>query len=122
MMADDRFRWFNEVTNSDDLTTVSTRCGIDREQLRLEFVEDRVSADTVIAIATAYGKRTTIGLVLCGLIPRDDITTKLSHEELMSLGTLDEILDEFTRRVEKNPTLAKELVIEIARLRAAKIE
>lgn len=111
-------RWFNEGTHGDDLITVSKRCGVDLEQLRLEFVEDRVSADTVIAIAKAYGKRTTIGLVLCGLIPRDDITAKLTQEELIFLSTLDEILDEVSRRVEKKPELAKQLILEISRSRA----
>ncbi|QGU03143.1 hypothetical protein CKALI_11495 [Corynebacterium kalinowskii] len=119
-MTEDRFRWFTEATAGDSLSAVAERCGLDREMLRLEFVEDRVTAETVIAIAKEYKNRTTIGLVLCGLIPKSDVTTPLSREELISLATLDEILGEFTRRVKKNPELAKELVLEIARLRAEK--
>lgn len=102
-MSDRRFDWYASLTGKASFQEVAKNIGMDPQILIKEMQDDQLSPGTVIALAQAYGQRTTLALAITGLVPAEDVTRPLTIEERLQLASTEELLLEIAERIEKDP-------------------
>lgn len=94
----DTIEWYEASVGGASENAVAIRAGINQRTLNRQIKAGRLTAETVAAIASAYGRDVLDGLVAAGLISRDDIRRHGARVALAA-ATDREIADEVWRRL-----------------------
>lgn len=94
----DAMTWYAKTTGTDTINAVASKAGLIYTTLSRQLRAKNLSAETVVAIARAYGRDTLDALVAHGLITQDDLRRHGLHTTL-SDATDAEIADEVWRRL-----------------------
>ena len=90
--------WYRSTVGDDSENAVATKAQIHQRTLNGQRRKGSLSAETVVAVAKAYGRDVLDALVVCGLITEEDIRRHGIRESLAS-ATDEEIANEVYRRL-----------------------
>ena len=84
--------WYARTTGGDSFNKVGRKSGRDPSAISKAAAKGwKLSAETVIAIALAYGQNPVDALIACGFIPPVDGTHGVTLEQAANRQLLDEI-------------------------------
>ncbi|MCD4557639.1 phage regulatory CII family protein [Schaalia sp. lx-100] len=95
--------WFQETVKSESINAIARKAGINQVTLNRQVNEDRLSAETIAAIARAYKKSVLDALVIQGLLKEADLVSFVRSVEVQKL-TDEELVAEIMRRLKECPT------------------
>lgn len=93
----DHKRWLEELT-TDTTNGAAEKAGITPATLFRQLTRGRISAENVIALSRAYGKKAGDELVRTGFLNPEDIEG-VGIESALRLATSRQMLDEIDRRM-----------------------
>lgn len=94
----DTIDWYTETTDGDTTNAVATKAGLVTTTLARQLERQKLTAETVAAIAGAYGRDVLDALVIAGLITNEQIDRHAARATL-GAATDKEIADEVWRRM-----------------------
>lgn len=90
--------WYEKVTNGDSGNQVAEKAGISQSTLSRQVNSGRFSAEVVVAVARRYGASPIRGLIILGLVTREEFEKEIRAVQL-SEYTDGEIVEEVARRL-----------------------
>lgn len=90
--------WYKETVGNDSQNMVAANSGIVPSSLYRQL-PDRLSPQTVVKIAHAYGVSAINGLVALGLLSDEDISELVASDSLRD-ATDQQLIDELARRID----------------------
>lgn len=100
--------WYKRTVGSDSTNMVAENAGIVPASLYRQL-PDKLSPQSVVKIARAYGVSAIEGLVALGLLDDGDIRM-LGISDSLKNATSDELLREIAARLDRDPSLADQPV------------
>lgn len=98
--------WYDELTDHAPRTPAAEKAGISQSTLHNQMNRGRLSVETVLALARAYGRNPVIALAETGYVTPDEV--EVGKSVAVAAFSLDQISDkrliaEFMRRINKSP-------------------
>ena len=69
----DSMTWYTRTVKDASVNAVATRSGVVQSTLARQIKAGSLTAETVVAVARAYGADVLDALVACGLITKDEV-------------------------------------------------
>lgn len=93
--------WYRRTVGDDSINQAAEHAGIQQATLNRQLKSGKLTPETVVAVARAYGKSAVKALLIQGLLRRDDVAVFARVEALESASDR-EIADEVWRRLTKD--------------------
>ena len=90
--------WYAETVGTDSTNRVADRAGLVQTTLGRQLKSGKLSAETVVAVADAYGRDVLDALVILGLITREQIR-RHGIREALAAASDEEIAEEVWKRL-----------------------
>lgn len=91
-------QWYDETVGGDSENAVAKKARINQRTLNRQRKSGRLSAETVVAVADAYGRDVLDALVILGLITREQIR-RHGIREALAAASDEEIAEEVWKRL-----------------------
>ena len=87
--------WYEKTVRDSSVNAVAAKAGLVQSTLSRQVRAEALTAETVVAIARAYGADVLDALVACGLITRDEIRAhgvKAALEDALEIELAAEVM------------------------------
>lgn len=100
-------KWFAATTNGDSVNAVATKAGLTQSTLARHHKAGAFPAETVIAVARAYGADVIRSLIDAGHLAQEDVKRYQSKVNLRQVSDID-LATEIHRRATEGQILLEE--------------
>lgn len=98
-------KWFATTTNGDSVNAVATKAGLTQSTLSRHHRAGVFPAETVIAIARAYGADVILALIDTGHLAQEDVKRYQSKVNLRQVPDIDLTAEIYRRAAERDTPL-----------------